>query len=71
MNKIKMADVWNTPGLIPLSNFTRRATVDDTGVDYSHLNFSGQVDRTVSATFNSGNNTPTAGEAGAALQTFA
>uniref|UniRef100_A0A383VUC4 Peptidase S8/S53 domain-containing protein n=1 Tax=Tetradesmus obliquus TaxID=3088 RepID=A0A383VUC4_TETOB len=63
MSRINMADVWRRQGLVPLSNFSRRATVVDTGVDYSHLDFPGQISKALSATFNSANNTPVAGAA--------
>jgi hypothetical protein len=67
MNRIAMQGIWMQNGVTPFaSGFTKRGTIIDTGVDYSHLDMVGmnsqlQVDKARSATFNRAENLPTQG----------
>jgi subtilisin family serine protease len=69
VNRIAMQSIWLQQNLIPFaSGFTKRGTIIDTGVDYSHLDMLGmnsqlQIDKSRSATFNRVGNTPAQGAA--------
>lgn len=59
MNYLSIPDIWDTS--VPVNSITVKATLIDTGADFSHNDLQGQLDQANSATFNPAGNVPAGG----------